>query len=234
MNTLVLATVLIRQDAQGRYCLNDLHKASGSLDKDQPSMFLRNKQTQDLAQELNYANLQSLEAIQTIEGRKGGTYVVKELVYAYAMWISPRFHLQVIRAYDDLVNQRVALVSKLPVRHDARVEYKPMQEALRQAREEAGKETKHFHYANEADMLNRIILGKTSKQYREYHQLLEGKSVRDTLTVGELAAFADLERANKTFLDMGYSFEERKEKLSHLFNRKHLKALIEEVHLLES
>lgn len=234
MSTLVLATVLIRQDAQGRYCLNDLHKASGSLDKDQPSMFLRNKQTQDLAQELNYANLQSLEAIQTIEGRKGGTYVVKELVYAYAMWISPRFHLQVIRAYDELVNQKVALASKLPVRHDARVEYKPMQEALRQAREEVGKETKHFHYSNEADMLNRIILGKTSKQYREYHGLLEGKSVRDTLTVTELAAFADLERANKTFLDMGYSFEERKEKLSHLFNRKHLKALIEEVHLLES
>ena len=234
MNTLVLATVLIRQDAQGRYCLNDLHKASGSLDKDQPSMFLRNKQTQDLAQELNYANLQSLEAIQTIEGRKGGTYVVKELVYAYAMWISPRFHLQVIRAYDELVNQKVALASKIPVRHDARVEYKPMQEALRQAREEVGKETKHFHYSNEADMLNRIILGKTSKQYREYHGLLEGKSVRDTLTVIELTAFADLERANKTFLDMGYSFEERKEKLSHLFNRKHLKALIEEVHLLES
>lgn len=234
MNTLVLATVLIRQDAQGRYCLNDLHKASGSLDKDQPSMFLRNKQTQDLAQELNYANLQSLEAIQTIEGRKGGTYVVKELVYAYAMWISPRFHLQVIRAYDDLVNQRVALVSKLPVRHDARVEYKPMQEALRQAREEAGKETKHFHYANEADMLNRIVLGRSSKQYREHHQIAEARNLRDTLTVGELAAFADLERANKTFLDMGYSFEERKEKLSHLFNRKHLKALIEEVHLLES
>lgn len=234
MNTLVLATVLIRQDAQGRYCLNDLHKASGSLDKDQPSMFLRNKQTQDLAQELNYANLQSLEAIQTLEGRKGGTYVVKELVYAYAMWISPRFHLQVIRAYDDLVNQRVALVSKLPVRHDARVEYKPMQEALRQAREELGKETKHFHYSNEADMLNRIVLGMTSKQYREHHQLLEGRSIRDILTVTELAAFADLERANKTFIDLGYTFEERKERLNTLFSRKHLKVLTEEVHLLES
>lgn len=242
MNALTLTTITIRQDAEGRYCLNDLHKAAttnGANERTtEPSKFLASAKTTDLVQELQATqNLGSLiEPVKTVlgKGKNQGTFVVKELVYAYAMWISPRFHLQVIRAYDDLVNQRVALVSKLPVRHDARVEYKPMQEALRQAREEAGKETKHFHYANEADMLNRIILGKTSKQYREYHQLLEGRNLRDTLTVTELAAFADLERANKTFLDMGYSFEERKEKLSHLFNRKHLKALIEEVHLLES
>ena len=105
---LIIGDYSIRQDEEGRYCLHDLHKASGGAEKHQPAFFIRNKQTKDLIAEIesekHSANLQS--AVKTINGGNSrGTYVVKELVYSYAMWISAKFHLMVIRAYDAMVMQ---------------------------------------------------------------------------------------------------------------------------------
>jgi hypothetical protein len=63
---------------------------------------MRLDQTQALVAEIN--NCSDVSSFKTVTGRNGGTYVCKELVYAYAMWISPKFHLQVIRAYDARFN----------------------------------------------------------------------------------------------------------------------------------
>lgn len=107
--SLVIANTSIRQDAEGRYCLNDLHKAAGELSKDQPSKWLILETTKDLILEIEAAtgNLVAEEnqAVRKYLGGNGqqGTFAVKELVYAYAMWISPKFHLRVIRAYDAMV-----------------------------------------------------------------------------------------------------------------------------------
>ncbi len=102
--TLTIANTAIRQDTHGRYCLNDLHKAAGGNQKHQPRYWLANQQTKDLIAELKTDSGIPLSVLKGGSGMQG-TYVVKELVYAYAMWISAKFHLAVIRAYDALVSQ---------------------------------------------------------------------------------------------------------------------------------
>jgi phage antirepressor YoqD-like protein len=112
MNALTIADVAIRTDAEGRYCLNDLHRASGGEQRHQPRYWLANQQTQDLIAELgDSGNPLSVQK----GGSEQGTFVAKELVYAYAMWISAAFHLRVIRAYDAMVSQpHFAIPQTLP------------------------------------------------------------------------------------------------------------------------
>jgi len=103
MTALSISNIPVRQDDYSRFCLNYLHKASGGKKQNQPSNWLRNQQTIDLIDYLE--SEESIEKIPPIKTKQGiGTFAVKELVYAYAMWISAKFNITVIRAYDSLVN----------------------------------------------------------------------------------------------------------------------------------
>ena len=105
---LVIANIEIHQDAEGRYSLNDLHKAAGAEERHQPALFVRLEQTQALITEIsNSTDSQSKNPLDSKSGRYGGSYGAKELVYAYAMWISPKFHLQVIRTFDEVATGKV-------------------------------------------------------------------------------------------------------------------------------
>lgn len=96
---LTVAGTNVRQ-MNGLYSLNDLHKASGSEAKHRPGYFLDVEQTKALHTEIETAGI---PAVKTKEGRNGGTYACKELVIAYAAWISAAFHLKVIRVFLDVV-----------------------------------------------------------------------------------------------------------------------------------
>lgn len=91
--------------ADGLYSLNDLHRASGGQKKHQPSNFLRLDQTKELINELVSSSDMRITPVKSVKGNFSdgltqGTYVCKELVYFYAMWVSPAFTLMVIRFFD--------------------------------------------------------------------------------------------------------------------------------------
>lgn len=89
--------------------INDLHKASGGEDRHAPRRWLQNQQTTELIEELSKDGNPSLKENQQViqvnhGGSNRGTFVCKELVYAYATWISPKFFILVIRTFDAIVS----------------------------------------------------------------------------------------------------------------------------------
>ncbi|MFV0576061.1 MAG: KilA-N domain-containing protein [Vibrio sp.] len=100
----------------GLFSLNDLHKSSGGEKKHTPSRFMRLDQTKELIDEIN-RNPDLGFAQKTIKGGSDlsiqGVWVCKELVYYYAMWISPKFHLQVIRTFDEVANKQNSYIEMM-------------------------------------------------------------------------------------------------------------------------
>ena len=94
---LTLGNINVRQQ-NGLFSLNDLHKAAGGELRHRPVEFLRLEQSQALLDELQKGGDSHL-FLNTAKGRNGGTYACRELVIAYAAWISAAFHLKVIRVF---------------------------------------------------------------------------------------------------------------------------------------
>ena len=105
-HAITIANTTIHQDIHGYFSLNDLHHAAGGEPKYRPSRWLRNQQTKDLIAEISKAQIWALVSVKG--GNTPGSYGCKELVYCYAMWISPMFHLKVIQTYDALVTGNLA------------------------------------------------------------------------------------------------------------------------------
>lgn len=108
----------IRMDSEGRFCLNDLHKAAVAAGANkrskEPGEFLKARRTKDMVallikEQKNTTGIprSSVQPTATSEGREGGTFVVKELVYAYGQFVSAAFDLQVVRAYDKVVRDEI-------------------------------------------------------------------------------------------------------------------------------
>lgn len=118
---------------------------------------------------------------------------------------------------------------QLEDRQTLKVEFKPMTDAISDAHEDP----KHYHFSNEADMINRIVLGMSASKFKAHHEIGKNDSVRDYMTELQMKAVIDLQRANTVFIQLGDSFEDRKKKLNSMFDLRFKDKLIEEVKMIE-
>lgn len=98
MSNLTILKTSIRS-LNNLYSLNDLHELSGGEIKHRPTFFTRLDTTKELIAEIQSDNSDVQICTSLRSGTHKGTWACEELALAYATWISPKFHLVVLRAF---------------------------------------------------------------------------------------------------------------------------------------
>lgn len=141
---------------------------------------------------------------------------------------SVELRAKIIDRWQALESKQTALDEAKTARQRARLEAPALADAVKYSREAVGKGTKHYHYSNEFDLINRVVLGGPSHQLRKIRGLSAGDPVRDALTPSEIKAVEHMQRLNAALIDVGMPYQERKAKLEQVFKARYQQALIDE------
>lgn len=77
---------------------------------------------------------------------------------------------------------------------------------------EAHEEPRNYHFSNEINMINRIVLGVDAKHFKEQRGIDKNiKSIRPYLEAEEIRAIEELQRADIGLIVAGIEYEKRKE-----------------------
>ncbi|MBP3274434.1 MAG: KilA-N domain-containing protein [Butyrivibrio sp.] len=150
--------------------------------------------------------------IVTKAGRYGGTYAHSDIALEFASWISAEFKLYIMKDYQRLKkdeNSRLSLSWNLN-REIAKLNYSIHTDAIKDKLipTELTADQISYKYANEADLLNVALFGKTAKQWREKNSDKTG-NIRDDATLNQLLVLANMESYNAILIDQGKSMSER-------------------------
>ncbi|MDA3904608.1 MAG: KilA-N domain-containing protein [Bacteroidales bacterium] len=152
-------------------------------------------------------------------GRYGGTYAHKDIAFHFGMWISPKFQLLLVKEYQRLKedeNDRLKLEWNFQ-RTLAKVNYHIHTDAIKEnlIPEKISKKQISFIYANEADVLNVALFGKTAKQWREKNPDEKG-NIRDFAPIEQLVVLSNMESINAMLIQQEIPQSERLQQLNQL------------------
>lgn len=165
--------------------------------------------------------IEQMDAIGIVSkaGRYGGTYAHSDIAMSFATWISPEFQLYIMKDYRRLKadeNSRLSLNWNLN-REISKLNYRIHTDAIKKnlIPPELTPAQITYTYANEADMLNVVLFGKTAKQWKDENPDAKG-NMRDLATLNQLLVLANLESYNAVLISQGKKQKERMELLRQL------------------
>ena len=146
----------------------------------------------------------------------GGTFAHSDIAMSFAAWISPEFQLYIMKDYRRLKsdeNSRLSLNWNLN-REISKLNYKIHTDAVKEnlLLPDLTIEQQNFVYADEADLLNVALFGKTAKEWRNANPDKSG-NIRDYTDIPHLLVLANLESYNAILIEQKISQKERLLKL---------------------
>lgn len=145
-------------------------------------------------------------------GRYGGTYAHKDIAFEFGSAISPVFKLYLIKEFQRLKtdeSDRLKLDWNLQ-RTLAKVNYHIHTGAIKEnlIPKELTKTEAAFVYANEADLLNMALFGKTAVQWRNENPKAQG-NIRDDAALEQLVVLTNLESLNAVWIEQSIPSSDR-------------------------
>jgi len=152
-------------------------------------------------------------------GRYGGTFAHKDIAFEFASWISPEFKLYLITEFQrlkELENDRLNLEWNVQ-RTISKINYRIHTDAIKDnlIPPEVSKYQVQFIYANEADVLNVALFGKTAKEWRESNPDKIG-NIRDEASLEQLVVLSNMESINSVLIKQDVQQSERLIKLNEI------------------
>jgi len=148
----------------------------------------------------------------------GGTFAHKDIAFEFASWISPEFKLYLIKEFQRLKEEEnVRLASGWDAKRTlAKINYKIHTDAIKAnlVPERISKQAENFIYADEADVLNVAMFGKTAKDWRMENPRAKKENIRDFATIEQLVVLSNLESINAVLIHQGLSQPQRLQQLN--------------------
>ena len=155
--------------------------------------------------------------LQSKSGRYGGTYAHIDIALEFASWVSVEFKFYLIKEFQYLKKQQAKELDWNIKRKLTKINYRIHTDAIKENLIPDNLTPKQisFVYANEADVLNMALFGKTAKQWRDENPGKKG-NIRDYANVSQLVCLANLENLNAVMIDENIIQPERLKKLNQI------------------